>query len=107
MCNSEAHYKYQIKKWKMKKNTSKDKKAAICRVVKSRAQQGKTSVIKRGSKDFDTKNLQRYLKAEAKKAIELQPVSSATVGDPWWSMMSITSFGNMMYVFVQYMLPRS
>ena len=103
----EAQYKYQMKKWKIKKSTSTAKKAAICRVVKSRQQQGKTSVIRRGSKNFDVKNLQRYLKAESKKAITLQPAARAISGDPSCSMMSVNSFGNRMYVSVQRQLPGS
>lgn len=78
---AESHYKYQIKKWKIKKSTSTSKKAALYQVIQTRAQLGKSSAITRGGQEFDTKNLRRFLKNERRRAITLQPVVGGEVGD--------------------------
>lgn len=79
--SSDSQYKYQIKKWKLKKNTSTSKKAALYQVIRTRAQLGKSSAITRGGQNVDTKNLRRYLKTERRKAITLQPVAGGAVRD--------------------------
>ena len=93
---SESQYKYQIQKWKLKKNTSTPKKAALYQVIQTRAQLGKSSVVTRGGHNVDTKNLRRYLKTEARRAVTLQPVAGGAVRDASSFSGHITQFGNTM-----------
>lgn len=71
--SSESQYKYHIRKWKSKKNTSISKKVAIYQVVQKRARLGKSSATMREGQDFGTSNLRRYLKTEKRRAITLLP----------------------------------
>ena len=87
---SESHYKYQIKKWGLKRSTSKAKKEAIYRVVKSRAQNGKSSVIRNKGRDFDAKNFARYVKSQADTNISLQPNRSATQEELGWLFANLS-----------------
>ena len=94
---SEHQYKYHInKKWKLKKNLPAPKKAALYQHIQTRAQLGKASVITRGGKNVDTKNLRRYLKTEARRAVTLQPVARVTAGDAFSLLGHGIPFGNRM-----------
>ena len=92
---SDFQYKYQIKKWKLKKSTSATKKAALYQTVQKRATLGKSSSITRGGQKVDTKNLRRYLKTEARKAMLLQPEGQA-VEEGGILFGRIAQFGNKM-----------
>lgn len=97
---SEHQYKYHInKKWKLKKNLPTPKKAALYQHIQKRAQLGKPSVVTRGGKNVDTKNLRRYLKTEARRAITLRPVARVTVGNASSLLGHSTPFGNRMLGF--------
>ena len=94
---SESHYKYQIKKWDLKKSIPKAKKEALCRVVKSREQRGKSSKITRGGQAFDTKNVVRYLKSQLKDDIALRPAAEGQHGNlKWPSVHFCRQFGSRM-----------
>ena len=94
---SEHQYKYHInRKWKLKKNIPTPKKAALCQDIQRRAQLGKSSVVSRDGKKLDTKNLRRYLKTEARRAITLRPVAGVTAGDARSLLGYSIPFGNRM-----------
>ena len=79
---SEHQYKYHInRKWKMNKSIATPKKAAISRQIQKRAELGKASVVTRGGKKVDTKNLRRYLKTEQRRAVTLRPGANTTARD--------------------------
>ena len=94
--SSESQYKYQIKKWKLKKSLSVPKKKAICQVMQKRAKIGKSSAIMRGGQDVDTKNIRRYLKTERRRAITLQPGAIPSMADISTFSGRITQSGNRM-----------
>lgn len=94
----ESQYKYQIKKWNLKKSTSTQKKEKICQVLQKRAQLGKASAMVRGGQDFDTTNLRRHLKTEGRRRITLQPgVGEADTGGRPFSGR-ITLSGNRIFM---------
>lgn len=93
---SESQYKYQIKKWKLKKSTSTPKKAALYQVIQKRAELGKTSAVTRSGKNFDTKNLRRYLKTEARRTTTLQPILNGVATDTGLLSGRVAQFGNRM-----------
>ena len=94
---SEHQYKYHInRKWKLNKIIPTPKKAAISRQIQKRAELGKASVITRGGKKVDTKNLRRYLKTEARRAVTLQPGTNTTTGDAVSLLGHSIPFGNRM-----------
>jgi Clr5 domain len=69
--HSEAQYKYQLRKWKVKKNSNtKAKAGAVCKVYSSRSISGKTTRIKlKGGLTAD--KLQRQIKAQTKEELAL------------------------------------
>ena len=91
---SESQYKYQIKKWELKKNTSTAKKVAIYNVLKSRAQLGKSSAITHNGQVLETKNLRRYLKKEARRELVLHPVPTQATESPHFLSSRMAQFGN-------------
>lgn len=93
---SESQYKYQIKKWQLKKSTSTAKKVAVYNVIKSRAQLGKSSAITRNGQILETKNLRRYLKKEARRQMVLHPVPTQAHGSPHFLSGRVAQFGNRM-----------
>ena len=94
---SEHQYKYHItKKWKLKKSISTPKKAALYQNIQKRAELGKASVITRDGKNVDTKNMRRYLKTEARRAVTLQPGASVAAGDAISILGHSIPFGNRM-----------
>jgi hypothetical protein len=80
----------------LSKNTSTPKKAALCQIIGTRAQLGKSSVITRKGQIVDTKNLRRYLKTEARREITLQPVAGGAAKDANSLSGHISLFGNRM-----------
>lgn len=94
---SEHQYKYHInRKWKLNKSIPTPKKAALSRHIQKRAELGKASVVTRGGKNVDTKNLRRYLKTEARRAITLQPGTNVAAGDAISILGHSIPFGNRM-----------
>ena len=94
---SEHQYKYHInRKWKLNKSIPTPKKAAISRQIQKRAELGKASVVTRGGKKVDTKNLRRYLKTEQRRAVTLQPGANTTAGDTISLLGHSIPFGNRM-----------
>ena len=94
---SEHQYKYHMnKKWRLNKSIPTPKKAALCQRIQKRAELGKASVVTRGGKNVDTRNLRRYLKTEGRRAVTLQPGASVTAGDAIALLGHSISFGNRM-----------
>ena len=91
---SESQYKYQIRKWQLKKSTSTAKKVAVYNVVKSRAQLGKLSAISKNGQILETKNLRRYLKKEARREMVLHPVPTQATESPHFLSSRMAQFGN-------------
>ncbi|KAL6712976.1 hypothetical protein ACLMJK_009531 [Lecanora helva] len=100
---SESQYKYQIKKWNLKKSTPTSKKAALYSLVQKRAELGKSSALVRGGHDVDKKNLRRYLKTEARRPIILEPSSVGTAEYLEFLSARIAQFGNR--VFMNWTMP--
>ena len=94
---SESQYKYQItKKWRLKKSMSTAKKAAVCKVIKTRAQLGELSTVTRDGQSLESRNLRRYLKTEARKEMTLHPT---VIDQPEISNLlssRVAQFGNRM-----------
>jgi hypothetical protein len=69
--HSEAQYKYQLTKWKVKKNSStKAKAGAVCKIYRSRSMSGKNTRINlKGG--LTANKLQRQIKAQAKEGLAL------------------------------------
>jgi len=67
----EKQYKYQLRKWNVKKNNdTKGKAGALCKIYKSRSKSGKSTRIKlKGGLTAD--KLQRQIKAQAKEELAL------------------------------------
>ena len=57
---------------------------------------GESSVVTRGGQNADTKNLRRYLKTEARRAVTLQLVAGGAFRDASSFSRHISQFGNRM-----------
>ncbi|KAG8532977.1 uncharacterized protein KY384_001759 [Bacidia gigantensis] len=94
---AQSQYKYQIKKWKLKKNTPAMKKEAMFRVVKARAKEGKSSVLTRGGENIDTKNFVRYFKSQTRNELRLRPAAHKEHADLQWTSVHFNhQFGDRM-----------
>jgi hypothetical protein len=78
------------------KTTSTPKKAALYKVIQNRAQLGKSSVVTREGQKVDTKNLRRYLKTEARRALTLQPAAGGAAADTGFVSGRTALFGKRM-----------
>ncbi|KAI4126041.1 MAG: hypothetical protein LQ347_005128 [Umbilicaria vellea] len=91
---AEHQYKHQIKKWKLRKNISTQKKTALCKSIQKRAQSGKSTVAKYKGHDVDTNKLRRHLKTEARRDIFLQPAVDGAIRDAATLSLPTLRFGN-------------
>ena len=70
MC-SESQYKRQFGVWKLKKNIPTPKKIAIYETIHTRAQMGKSSLVKYKGQNVDPGKLRRLLKTKRRQEIKI------------------------------------
>jgi hypothetical protein len=70
MIDREAQYKRQFGIWNLKRALSTTKKEKIIATLETRAQQGKSSLVKRQDKIEDPK-VRRYMKEQARREISI------------------------------------
>src|SRR5947207_6683156 len=68
---SENQYKRQFGLWNMTRALPTKKKAKISKVLETRAQQGKSSVVLHNGKEVDTKKIRRYMKEQGRREISI------------------------------------
>ncbi|KAH8656006.1 hypothetical protein BGZ60DRAFT_567862 [Tricladium varicosporioides] len=68
---SEGQYKRQFGLWNIKRALTSKKKARISKVLETRAQQGKSSVVLHNGREVDNEKIRRHLKEEARRDIFL------------------------------------
>ena len=78
---SENQYKRQFGLWNMTRALPTKKKAKISKVLGTRAQQGKSSVVLHNGKEVDTKKIRRYMKEQGRREIAIwSSISTGAVG---------------------------
>jgi hypothetical protein len=80
--NRETQYKYQLKKWKLKKYIPSAKKSAMCDIYQSRAAQGRSTIVKYKGKDVDVRKLRRQAKTAMRRELVSGPGSGNVSGQP-------------------------
>jgi hypothetical protein len=70
---SEPQYKYQFKSWGWRKSIPASKKAQMCDIGQTRANLGKSTVMKYKGQEVDQNKIRRYAKAATRKDIVLNP----------------------------------
>jgi hypothetical protein len=75
--HSESQYKRQFGVWKLKKNISALKKTAICESVHTRAQMGKSSLVKYKGQNVDPEKLRRLLKTKRRREVKMEILMGA------------------------------
>lgn len=70
---SESQYKYQFKSWGWKKSIPAAKKAQMCEIGQTRANTGKSTVLKYKGQEVDQNKLRRYAKVATRKDLVLKP----------------------------------
>jgi hypothetical protein len=99
--SSETSYKYYInRKWNMKKSIPTSKKLAMCNVLQTRAQAGKSTNMKFKDKEVDLKKLRRAMKEHARQQITMRPVARGYEAEATNISHPIVPFGNTMYVLI-------
>jgi len=78
---SESQYKRQFRIWKLKKNIPTPKKIAIYETVHTRAQMGKSSLVKYKGQDVDPGKLRRLSKIKRRQDIKMEIFMAAECGD--------------------------
>lgn len=72
----EDQYKYHFKKWKIKKNFSRETKRKLLDKGQERADAGKRTAFSVRNKPVDSKRLLREVKRDSKREIALKPTAS-------------------------------
>lgn len=93
---SESQYKYRFKKWDWKKNISSAKKQKIIEYSQTRAQMGKSTVVRYKGKQVDARKLRREVKS-IKRGEEDFIVPNTMSRPPAWLRSSGPVFGSSMY----------
>lgn len=96
MC-SESQYKRQFGIWKFKKNIPTPKKTAICDAVHTRAQMGKSSLVKYKGQDVDPGKIRRLVKTKRRQDIKMEIFMTAECGDIESLSGHALQCGNRMY----------
>jgi hypothetical protein len=81
----------------MKKSIPAAKKSAMCDILQTRAQMGKSTVMTFKDKHVDLKKLRRVMKEHARQQIIMRPVTSSLDEGASISSHTIVPFGNTMY----------
>jgi hypothetical protein len=69
--HSESQYKRQFGIWNITKALPTKKKAKISKVLETRAQQGKSSVVLQNGKEVEHKKMRRYMKEQGRREMAI------------------------------------
>ncbi|KAE9370227.1 hypothetical protein N431DRAFT_468295 [Stipitochalara longipes BDJ] len=100
---NEPQYKYQFKSWGWKKSIPASKKAQMCDIGQTRANLGKSTVIKYKGQEVDQNKLRRYVKMTTRKDVGLNPGMSRGRPSDEGLFTSQHPFGNT--VFLRWNIP--
>lgn len=103
---SESQYKRQFGTWKLNKNIPTPKKTAICDAVYTRAQMGKSSLVKYKGQDVDPGKLRRLAKTKRRQDIRMEIFMSPECGDNESLSGHSLQYGNRMYASLRYLVEK-
>jgi hypothetical protein len=81
----------------VKKNIPLSKKKAMCDMLQSRAQAGKSTILKFQNREVDTKKLRRVMKEAARKHVPMHPGNAGIDESADITLNSTFPSGNRMY----------
>jgi hypothetical protein len=91
----------------MKKSIPASKKSAMCSILQTRAQLGKSTAMTFKDEQVDLKKLRRAMKEYSRQQLTMQPVTGSLKAGSSIASHIAVPFGNTMYEFIYKIYIRS